>query len=84
MIDVYHATVDNFTQSALQSLHYFNYLRDGLARIPPSKSELQLQHASRIGNSKRVVKLLDKVVVEAGVNTRVPYLDGNIVFGTTK
>ena len=40
MIDVYHATVDDFAHAALQSFFYFNYLRGGPARTGPSKSEL--------------------------------------------
>ena len=42
MIDVYHATVDDFARTALQSLFYFNYLRGGPTGTGPSKSELQL------------------------------------------
>ena len=42
MTDVYHATIDDFTRAALQSLFYFNYLRGGPAGTRPSKSELQL------------------------------------------
>ena len=42
MIDVYHATVDDFACAALQSLFYFNYLRGGPVGTSPSKSKLQL------------------------------------------
>ena len=84
MVDIYHATVDDFTRGALQSLFYFNYLRGGRSGIGPSKSELELCLASRQGNSKRVVKLLNEVVVEASLNTRVPHLEGETVFGSAK
>ena len=30
------------------------------------------------------MKLLEKVTVEAGVNTRIPHLEGETIFGTTK
>ena len=40
--------------------------------------------ASRKSNSRRVVKLLDKVAVEAGLNKRVLHLEGETSFGTTK
>ena len=83
-IDVYHATVDDFARAALQSLFYFNYLRGGPAGIGPSKTELQLCLAARVGNSKRMVKLLDHVAVEAGLNTRVPHLEGETIFGSAK
>ena len=84
MLDVYHATVENFARATLQSLFYFNYLRGGPSGTGPSKSKLELHLASRNGNSKCIVKLLDKVVVEAGLNTRVPHLEGETIFGTAK
>ena len=84
MIDVYHDTVDDFARAALQSLFYFNYLRGGPSGTRPSKFELELRLASRKGNSKRVVKLLNEVAVEAGLNTRVPHLEGETIFGTAK
>ena len=30
------------------------------------------------------MKLLEKVTVEAGVNTRIPHLEGETIFGTAK
>ena len=84
MIDVYHATVDDFARTALQSLFYFNYLCGGPAGTGPNKSELQLQLASRIGNSRRVVKLLDNIVAEARLDTRIPHLEGETIFGFAK
>ena len=84
MIDVYHATLDDLTRVALQSLFYFNYLRGGPSGTGPSKSELQLRLASRSGNLGHVVKLLEKVMAEARVNTRIPHLEGETIFGTSK
>ena len=75
-IDVYHATVDDFVRAALQSLFYFNYLRGGPTGTGPSKTELELCLTARAGNSRRMMKLLDHVAVEAGLNTRVPHLEG--------
>ena len=84
MTDVYHATVDDFARAALQSLFYFNYLRGSPTGTSPSKFELQLRLASRIGNSRRVVKLLNNVTAEAGLDTRVPHLEGETIFGSAK
>ena len=84
MIDVYHAMVNDFTQAALQSLYYFNYLHGGAARTGPSKTELQLCLAARTGNSKRMVKLLDHVAIEVGLNTRVLHLEGETIFDSAK
>ena len=84
MIDVYHATVDDYAPVALQSLFYFNYLSAGSSGTGPSKFELELCFVSRKGNLKSIVKLLDKVAVEVGLNTRVPHLEGETIFGTAK
>ena len=32
----------------------------------------------------RIVKLLDEVAIEAGLNTRVPHLEDETIFGTAK
>ena len=74
--NVYHTTLDDYSWAALQSLFYFNYLRGGPSGTGPSRSKLQLRLASCKANSKRVVKLLEQVTVEAGVNTRIPHLEG--------
>ena len=84
MMDVYHATVDDLARAALQSLFYFNYLRGGPSGTGPSKNELQLRHTFRIGNLNCIVKLLDRVVVEARINIQVPHLDAEMLFGTVK
>ena len=84
MADIYHATVDDFARAALQSLFYFNYLCGSPTGTGPSKSELQLRLVSRNGNSKRVVKLLDNVALEAGLNTRILHWEGETIFGSTK
>ena len=68
----------------MQSLFYFNYLCGGPSGIGLSKSELELCLASRKSNSKRIVKLLDEVAMEVGLNTRVPHLEGETIFGTSK
>ena len=52
MIDVYHATLHDLMQVALQSLFYFNYLKGGPCETGPSKSELHLRLALRKGNSR--------------------------------
>ena len=84
MIDVYHAIVEDFARAALQSFSYFNYLCGGPSGTRPSKSELELCLASRKDNSKCVMELLEEVAVEVGLNTRVPHLEGETIFGTAK
>ena len=43
-----------------------------------------MRHASRVENLSHVVKLLERVAVEAGGNTRVPHLEGETIFGSAK
>ena len=38
MIDVNHATIDDFARAPLQSLFYFNYLRGGPFGTGPNKT----------------------------------------------
>ena len=82
--DLYQATLDDYARAALQSLFYFNYLRGGPSGTGPSRSELQLRLAARNGNNRRVVKLMKEVTTVAGVNTRIPHLEGDTIFGSTK
>ena len=65
-------------------LFYFNYLCRGRSGTRPSKSELELHLASRQGNSKWVVKLFIEMAKEAGVNTRIPHLECETIFGSIK
>ena len=45
---------------------------------------MQLHLAARKGNSKRIVKLMEHVTTMASVNTRVPYLEEDTIFDSTK
>ena len=84
ILDLYQATLDDYARAALQLLFYFNYLRGGPSGTGPSRSELQLRLAVQNGNSRRVVKLMEEVTTVAGVNTRIPHLEGDTIFGSTK
>ena len=84
MVDRYHATLDDYSRVALQFISYHNYLKGCGGGTGPRRSLLQLQHANRSGNSSRVVKLVDEISIEVGVNTRVPHFEGERVFGFAK
>ena len=84
MIDVYHATIDDFTWVALQSLFYFNYSKGGFSRTRPSQLELELHLPFRSGNSEHIVELLEKTTVDAGLNTKVLHLEEETIFGIAK
>ena len=45
---------------------------------------LKLLLASQISNPSKIAKLVDDVLDVAGLNTRVPHLEGKRVFGSTK
>ena len=45
---------------------------------------LKLQLASRISNPSKIAKLVDDVSDVAGLNTHVPHLEGERVFGSAK
>ena len=84
MVDLYSATVDDYSRAALQSTRHFNFLKDGRCGTGPSSSVLRLRLASQSGNPSRVAKAVDDISVVSGSNTRVPHLDGEKVFGSAK
>ena len=84
MVDLYSATVDDYSRAALQSTGYYLFLKGGRSGTGPSSSILKLRLASRSGNPSRVAKLVDELSDDAGLNTRVPHLEGERVFGFAK
>ena len=84
MVDLYSATVDDYSRAALQSIGYFNFLNDGRCGTGPSSLVLRLRLASQSGNPSRVAKAVDDISAISGSNTRVPHLDGEKVFGYAK
>ena len=61
MVDLYHATLDDYSRAALQSIGYHNYLKCCGGGSGPRRSVLQLKLTSRSRNSSRVVKLVDEL-----------------------
>ena len=84
MVDLYSATVDDYNKVALQSSGYFNFLKGGRSGTGQSTSVLKLRLASQISNPLKIAKLVDDVSDVAGLNTRVPHLEGERVFGSAK
>ena len=84
MVDLYSATVDDYSRAALQSTAYFNFLKGGRSGTGPSISVLRLRIAARNTNPSRVAKVVDDVSCAAGLNTRVSHLEGEKVFGSAK
>ena len=69
MVDLYSATVDDYSKAALQSTGYFNFFKDGHNGTWPSNSMLRLRLASQNANPSRVAKLVDNISDVAGLNT---------------
>ena len=84
MVDLYSAAVDNYSRAALQSSGYFNFLKGGRSGMGPSTSVLKLCLAFRMSNPSKIARLVDDVLVVAGVSTHVSHLEGEQVFGLAK
>ena len=84
MVELYSATVDDYSRAVLQSIAYFNFLKGGRFGTSPSTSVLRLRVAARIANPSRVAKAVEDVSCAVGLNTRVPHLEGEKVFGSAK
>ena len=85
MVDLYSATVDDYSRAALQSTAYYvNFLKGGRSGTGPSTLVLRLRVATRNANPSRVAKVVDDVSCATGLNTRVPHLEGEKVFESAK
>ena len=84
MVDLYSATVDDYSRAALQSTGYYLFLKGGRSGTGPSALVLKHRLASCSGNPSKVAKLVDELSDDAGLNTRVPHLEGERVFGSAK
>ena len=82
MVDLYSATVEDYSRAVLQSSGYFNFLKGGCSGTGPRTSVLKLRLTSQISNPSKIAKLVDDVSDVAGFNTRVPHLEGEQVFGS--
>ena len=84
MVDLYSATMDDYNKTTLQSMGYYLFLKGGQRGIRPSTSVLKLRLASRSGNPLRVAKLVDEILDDTWLNTRLPHLEGERMFGSSK
>ena len=84
MVDLYNATLDDYCRAALQSTQYHNYLKGRLGGQGPSRNVLALRLATRKGNPVKVAQIVGQISSEAGLNSRLPHLEGENVFGSAK
>ena len=77
-------TVDDYSRAALQSIGYYLFFKGDRSGTGPSASVLKLRLASHSGYPSRVAKLVDEIFGDVGLNTRLPHLEGERVFGFAK
>jgi hypothetical protein len=64
--------------------NYRAYLRGHTSGSGPSKGELKLRAARRSGDPKKMAEVLNTLPGAIGIGTRVPHLEGEEIFGSTK
>jgi hypothetical protein len=68
----------------LQSTAYHNYLKGGGAGTGPDQSVLRLQSTSHSGDPKKIAQAIRELSANAGLNPRIPHLEGESIFGSAK
>ena len=64
--------------------NYRAYLRGHASGSGPSKGELKLRAARRSGCPKKIAEALNSLPEAHGMGSRVPHLEGEEIFGSTK
>ncbi len=78
------ATCDDCIQAFMQMTNYRSFLNGKTSRSGPSKEELKLRGARRSGDPKKIAEALNVLPGAADVGTRVPHLEGEEIFGSSK
>jgi hypothetical protein len=84
MSDLYNATLDDYCRAALQSTTYHNYLKGIGGGTGPDRSVLRLRSASCSGDPRKIAQAVGDLSANAGLNSRVPHLEGESIFGSAK
>ena len=64
--------------------NYRAYLKEYASGSGPSKGELRLHAARRSGEPKKIAEALNSLPGAEGVGTKIPHLEGEETFGSTK
>jgi len=64
--------------------NYRAFLRRYASGSGPSKEELKLRAAKQSGDPKKMVEALNTLPGAEGVGSRIPHLEGEEIFGSTK
>ena len=82
--NLFNATCDDSIRAWMQMTNYRAYLRGHAFGFGPSKGELKLRAARRSGCLKKIAEALNSLPKAQGVGSRVPHLEGEEIFGSTK
>ena len=82
--NLFDATCDDSIRAWMQMKNYRAYLRGHASGSGASKRELKLRAARRSGCSKKIAEALNSLLEAQGVGSRVPHLEGEEIFGSTK
>ena len=82
--NLFDATSDDSIRAWMQMTNYWAYLKGYASRSGPLKGELRLRAAKRSGDPKKIAEALNTLLGAEGVGTRIPHLEGEETFGSTK
>jgi hypothetical protein len=82
--DLFAATCDDCIRAFQQMTNYRAFLKGKTTRSGPSMEELKLRGARRSGDPKKIAEALNVLPGAVDVATRVPHLEGEEVFGSSK
>ena len=82
--DLYVATCDDWIRAFMQMTNYRVYLNGGLSGYGPSRHDLKLKRAIASMDGKKITDAMCSMPGAEDVCTRVPHLEGEEVFGSTK
>jgi hypothetical protein len=78
------AILNNYVRAFRQNASYKVYLNGGKCREGLAKDELRLRQASQFGEPLQMANTIAKYTNGSSFTTKIPHLDGQEVFGSTK
>jgi hypothetical protein len=82
--DLFSATYNNKIRAVMQMTNYKAYLKGKSFGSGPSRQELKLKMARHSSNPKKIVKALSQLPGVEVATTRIPHLEGEVIFGFTR
>jgi hypothetical protein len=82
--DLFAATYDDKIRVVMQMTNYRAYLKGKASGTSPSKQEVKLRTARRSGDPKKIEEALSQIPGVEVATTRIPHLEGEEIFGSTK